>query len=244
MPYDQNGNWVDNGNGALWGGIGTGALSGAVAGTSIEPGIGTLVGGVIGAGAGLLSGESQKKKGTALLNQNQYPYQPVPQGIQQNAQQANRLALQGLPSAQYQQAMKNIQRQQQDAIVASQSRKSGMDTVANTGQQTNDAQQNLAAADTQARLGNIQSAYQQNQVLGQYTNAAFDWNQKNRYLQNWQYGQSLVGAGNQNMIRGIDAGASSIVRAASQIPWGNGTGNNNNNNSNNGSLYGLLGAFN
>lgn len=41
--------------GVNWGGVATGALGGAAAGTAIFPGIGTAVGGVIGAGGALLS---------------------------------------------------------------------------------------------------------------------------------------------------------------------------------------------
>jgi hypothetical protein len=214
MPYDQNGNYYDPSeqNAQLWTGVGTGAVSGALAGSSIAPGWGTLVGGLAGAGWGLYSGLHQENQAKKLQNQNPYPTQTVPQGIQQNAQQANRMSLLGLPSAQYQEAMKNIQRQQETAIIAAQDRKAGMDAIAGTNQQANDALQQLSAADVGARRQNIQTAYGQNQVLGQYQQSAFDWNSKQKYLQNYQYAMSLLGAGNQNITRGIDTGASAIAR--------------------------------
>lgn len=188
-----------------------GAASGAAAGTVVGP-VGTAVGAVIGAGYGLYSGLHQKSQANKLMKQNQYPTQQVPQGIQQDATRANQLALQGLPSAQYQQAMQNIQRQQANAILASQSRNAGMGTIGSIQQGVQDAQLGLAGQDEAARLKNIENAQQQNQVLGQYQNQAFDWNSKNRYLQTYQYANSLMGAGYQNVTRGIDSAASGLTR--------------------------------
>lgn len=217
MPYDQYGNYIsDQQVGPSGGQIAMGALggaaSGAAAGSVALPGIGTAVGALVGAGYGLYSGLHQKSEARKMMQSNPYPTQPVPQGIQQNATQANRMALQGLPSAQYQEAMKNIQRQQASAIIGAQNRRAGMDAISSTNQTTNDAYQQLSAQDAAARRQNIQTAYGQNQTLGQYQNQAFDWNQKNKYLQTYQYAQSLMGAGNQNVTRGIDAGASGLVR--------------------------------
>lgn len=217
MPYDQYGNYIsDQQAGPSGGQIAMGALggaaSGAAAGSVALPGIGTAVGALVGAGYGLYSGLHQKSEARKMMQSNPYPTQPVPQGIQQNATQANRMALQGLPSAQYQEAMKNIQRQQAGAIIGAQSRRSGMDTIGSTNQSTNDAYQQLSAQDAAARRQNIQTAYGQNQALGQYQNQAFDWNQKARYQQNYSYSMALLGSGNQNLTRGIDMGAAGLTR--------------------------------
>jgi hypothetical protein len=224
--YGQQSNQYNTGS--ILAGAGTQAAAGAAAGSVVGP-IGTLAGGILGAGWGLYSGLHEKSQANKLLKSNLYPTQPIPQGIQQDATRANRLALQGLPSAQYQQAMNNIQRQQENAIVASQGQRAGMGTIGNIQQGTQDALLGLSAQDQAERIKNIQNAQQQNQVLGQYQNQAFDWNQKNRYLQNYQYGMSLLGAGNQNIARGVDTGLSGLVRS-SNSPYlsglfGNGGGN-------------------
>src|ERR1700755_2248261 len=99
---------------------GKGAALGALAGPE-----GALIGGVVGAGYGLVSGLFQKKKGNALLKQNQYPTEAIPPAELANQQAAQNMANEGMPSAQYQAANKNIQRQQAAAIAASQDRRSG-----------------------------------------------------------------------------------------------------------------------
>jgi hypothetical protein len=205
--------------GSLGSTVGKDALTGASLGLSVGTPfggvggvIGAGVGAVAGAGLGLYSGLHQKAQAKKLLQQTPYPTQPIPQGIEQNATEAGRLALQGLPSAQYQQAMNNIQRQQENAIIASQGQRAGMGTIGNIQQGGQDALLGLSAQDQAQRIKNIENAQQQNQVLGQYTNQSFDWNQRNRYLQNYQYAMSLMGAGNQNIVRGIDAGASGLAR--------------------------------
>lgn len=233
MPYDQSGNYYDSSgpsNGSIWAGIGTGAGSGALGGAALGP-WGAAAGAIIGAGAGLYTGLRERSQAKKLQQQNPFPYQAIPQGIQQNAQQANRLALQGLPSAQYQETMTNIQRQQANAIVAAQERRSGMDTIGNINQTTTDAQNQLSGEDVAARRQNIESAYQQNQTLGQYTNNAFDWNNKQRYTANYNYANALLGAGNQNLLRGVDTGASGLARILSTLTT-----------SNNNSRYALLGG--
>lgn len=230
MAYDQNGNSTGQSTdsqiggaisglaplasqaGGMGGGIGSDALSGAGAGFTIGGPWGAAIGGIVGAGWGLYSGLHQKAEAKKLLKQNPYPTQPIPESIQQNASAANRLALQGLPSAQYQAAMNNIQRQQQNAIQASQDRRSGMGAIGQTNQTAQDTQLNLSAQDQAARRQNIMNAQQQNQVLGQYQNQAWQWNNQQKYLQNYQYAMSLLGSGNQNITRGIDAAASGLTR--------------------------------
>src|SRR6201989_1982911 len=92
---------------------GAGASIGALAGPE-----GALIGGVVGAGYGLVSGLFQKKKANALLKNNPYPTQPIPAEELANQEAAQNMANEGMPSAQYQAANKNIQRQQAAAIAA------------------------------------------------------------------------------------------------------------------------------
>lgn len=199
-------------NNQLWGGIGSGALSGAAAGTAIAPGWGTLIGGVVGAGEGLITGEEQKSKANKLLGQPRPGYN-IPKEALDNQQIAQNLALTGLPSAQYEQAMKNIQRQSNQAISSAQDRRAGIGLIGTIQQKANDATGNLDAQNAEARRKNIGTLLQQNQNVAGYRDKQFDWNQKQKYQQNYNYGMQLLGAGNQNIVGGIDKGVAGLMRS-------------------------------
>jgi hypothetical protein len=200
---------------------GTGAKLGGYLGPE-----GALVGGVLGAGVGLVSGLFQKKKGNALLKNNPYPTQSVPVDELANQQQAERMADEGMPSEQYQQAQKNIQRNQAQAIAAQQDRRSGGANVGAIQAQSNDAEGNLAGQSAQMRRQNQLNLQTVNTDVAKSRTAAWDWNSKQKYLQNYQYGQSLVGAGNANMMSGADKLLGGLTQAySSGLFTGNGGGN-------------------
>lgn len=188
-------------------GIGGDALKGAGEGAalgSIIPGVGTLIGGAAGAVIGGAVGFFQKKKGNALLKKNPYPNQPIPAEELANQQAAQNMALEGMPSEQYQAANKNIQRQQAAALFDSQDRRVGSANVAAIQQNTNDATGNLDAQSAAIRRQNQLNLQNVNSGVAAYRDKAFDWNQKQKYLQDYQYGMSLVGSGNANMMSGSD----------------------------------------
>src|ERR1700753_1422813 len=165
---------------------GTGASIGGMLGPE-----GALIGGALGAGVGLVSGLFQKKKGNALLKQNPYPTESLPVEELANQQQAERMADEGMPSAQYQQAQKNIQRQQAAAIAPSQDRRRGGANIGAIQAQADDASGNLDSASAQMRRQNQLNLQTVNSQVAGYRDKAFDWNQKQKYLQNYQYAQSL-----------------------------------------------------
>lgn len=189
---------------------GTGAKLGGYLGPE-----GALIGGALGAGVGLVSGLFQKKKGNALLKQNPYPTQSIPVEELANQQQAERMADEGMPSEQYQQAQKNIQRSQAAAIASQQDRRLGGANVGAIQAQTNDAEGNLAAQSAQMRRQNQLNLQAVNSQVAGYRDKAFDWNSKQKYLQNYQYGMSLVGAGNANMMSGPDKLLGGLTQAYS-----------------------------
>lgn len=188
-------------------GIGGDALKGAGEGAalgSIIPGVGTVIGGAAGAVIGGAVGFFQKKKANALLKQNPYPTQNVPVDELENQQQAEQMADEGMPSAQYQQAQKNIQRQQAAAIAANQDRRMGGANIGAIQTQTNDAFGNLDAQSAQIRRQNQLNLQTVNSQVAVYRDKVFDWNSKQKYLQDYQYGMSLLGTGNANMMSGAD----------------------------------------
>jgi hypothetical protein len=198
---------------------GTGATIGALAGPE-----GALIGGALGAGVGLVSGFFQKKKANALLKQNPYPTQAIPVDELANQQQAERMADEGTPSAQYQQAQKNIQQNQAQAIASQQDRRMGGANVGAIQAQSNAASGNLDAQSALTRRQNQLNLQTVNSGVADARQKAFDWNGKGKYLQNYQYGMSLLGQGNANIVGGADKLLGSFTQgAASGLFGGNKT---------------------
>src|SRR5882724_12803411 len=107
---------------------------------SVVPGVGTLIGGIGGAAIGLASGLFGKKKANNLLKQNPYPNEAMPSEVTANQQIAEGAATEGMPSEQYQQAQRNIQRNQAASMAAASTTAGG--AVRNIGaiqQASNDA---------------------------------------------------------------------------------------------------------
>lgn len=213
------------------GDVGSGASTGAAIG-SIIPGVGTLVGGAVGGLIGLGVGLFGHKKANNILKQNPYPTYNVPNEELANQQIAQNMANEGTPSEQYENAKKNIQRQQSAAIQQSQDRRSGVQTVGAIQQGVNDAYGNLdaqsAAMRRQGQLGLINV----NNQIGAYRDKAWQWNQQQRYIQQYNYGQSLLGQSNQNIVSGADKILGGVASAYNSGLFGNGGGNNRSNNVN------------
>jgi|SRR6185369_295494 len=184
----------------------SGLLGGAGAGSALGP-LGAVAGGLIGGITGLF----QKKKGNKLLDQNVRPNQTLPAELLANQEDAKQMANEGLPSQQYDNANKNIQRQQVAAIGNAQDRRLGGALVGGIQQRTNDATANLDAADADNRKqGRINLQNVNNQVAS-WRDKLFDWNQKQKYIERQNYGMSLLGAGNANFYGGLDKVTSGLL---------------------------------
>lgn len=157
---------------------------------------------VVGAGTlayKAISGAAQKKQGNKLLNQ-PYPEYQIPTEITDNANK-------GLPSEQYSQAMKNIDRNKAFTISGAQDRRSGLGMLARTQQSANDATLNLDVANAKARMEN-------QKILAGYKDKQWQYNTKGKYDRDYNYGMNLVGAGNQNISSGVDDLISGVGSAA------------------------------
>ncbi len=181
--------WVDSG------------LAGAGAGSALGP-WGAAAGFLVGAG-GALIGAGQKKKGNALIS-SPYPYQPIPQEVLDNQTKANAAAERGLPSEQYQNAMKNIQRSTNNAIKMSADRRGGLALIPTIQQGATDATLNLDTADAKQKIQNQKTAYDINNQVAGWKQKQFDWNQKDKYNRDYNYGMQLIGAGNANEGNALD----------------------------------------
>ncbi len=169
-----------------------GGAAGGLLGGPIGAGIGSLAGGLLGA----ITGAGQKNKAHNLLNSLQFPNEQIPYEVTQAASE-------GLPSEQYNLAMKNIQRQQNAAISNAQDRRGGLATIAKTQQISDDAMGSLDAKNAEARMQN-------QKALGNWRDKVWDNNVKQKYIRDYNYAQSLLGAGNVNFTEGLDKGIAGV----------------------------------
>jgi hypothetical protein len=153
---------------------------------------------------GLVSGIGQRKKAKELLSRTQRPMYAIPAEILKSQKQAELTAGQGLPSQQYNQAMQNVLRRQNEAIKAATDRRSGMMSIAAANRAANDAGLNIDVADAEQRLRNQNTLHDVSGRTAQFRDKQFQINQMEPYIQNYNYAQSLLGAGNQNLMGGID----------------------------------------
>lgn len=204
---------------------GSGAATGASAG-SIIPGIGTGIGALAGGAIGLVSGLLQKHKANKLLNGLQYPTEQLPAEEQENTNLLRQQAATGLPSEQYSKAMRDIQRQQLFALQSAHDRRGGIGALAGIQQGTNDANLNLNVQDVQMRLQNQAKLIQQNSRVGGIRRDLFDKNIRDKYVRDYSYGMGLKGAGNANVIGGLDKAASGAGYIADGLFGRGGNGGN------------------
>lgn len=117
----------------------------------------------------------------------------------ENLLQARRMALVGMPEAEYQKQLQNIYRNQSVALGALRDRRSALAGATSIQQATNDATANLAAEDARMRRQAEQTA------LGQANRSATLKGQEAAYQR--EYGQALSGAAMQNFFNAAGAGA-------------------------------------
>lgn len=192
---------------------------------SVIPGVGTLIGGAGGAAVGLISGLFGKKKAKGILASNPYPNESMPSEITANQQIAQGAATEGMPSEQYQEAQKNIQRNQNAAVSAASTSPGG--AVRNIGaiqQQSNDATGNLNAQSAEMRRQNRGELYTANNAAASWKDKLFDWNSRQKYIQNYNYGMGLLGQSNANIMSGADKLLGTAAGAAASGLFGGGGG--------------------
>ncbi len=159
------------------------------------------IGGVLNFGVGV----AQRAQGNKLLKKlGTAPKENIPNAILQNQQMATNAANVGLPQEQYNNAMKNIQRQQMMALRSAGDRHGVLGSLAGITQAGMDATGNLDARDAAARANNQKALYGINNLVGNWQDKIWQNNVNNPYMRQYQYAQSLLGTGNQNAVTGLD----------------------------------------
>ncbi|PWT73186.1 MAG: hypothetical protein C5B59_13995 [Bacteroidetes bacterium] len=200
-----------------WGAVGSDAISGAAVGTSILPGWGTLAGGLVGGAIGLFTGGSQKKQGQNLVNQ-PYPANQVPEAIRENKVRAEAQANQGTPAAVMEQHLRDLREGRMTAMRYA-LENGGPNAAIKAGpsiqNQYDRALGNVYAQDASDLMRNRNTIYGVNNTLGAYQNNAWNWNYRDKYLRDYNYGMGLLGMGNANMMGGYDRIAAALTHFAS-----------------------------
>lgn len=168
-------------------------------------------------GMSALQGLSQQRKGRQIAANNPFPNQEIPAAILENQQKAKLYENQGLPSEQYQQAMRNINRNSTAALRTATDRRGGLGMASTIQQAANDAKLNLDVANANAVRQNQQRAMQQNNVLGQWQNNVWDWNKRQKYMQTAASARALMGAGNANLNQGMDRTLGGILSGSDYL---------------------------
>lgn len=181
-----------------------GLLGGASPWGSIASGIGGIVSGIFGGG--------QKKEGKKLLKEiGESPNESIPTEVLQNQKMAQARANQGLPSEQYSQAMRNLQRQQVMQLRNAHTRRGGLATIAGGQQDYNNGLLNLDVTNANAKMQNERALYGVNNTVGNWRDKVWQNNVKDVWNRKYQMANSLLGKGNQNVSKGIDSVASAGI---------------------------------
>ncbi len=159
-----------------------------------------------------------------------------------NQKQAEINAQNGLPSEQYNLAMRNIQRQQMNALSRSQDRRSAGALIPAIQDNSNMATLNLDAKNAEARLGNQRYLGSvNNQIAG--TKGRIYGNYLANYLRQQDYARKLQYAAAKNKDDAIESGVGGLVSFGGMMGGGSGGSGGGNMQSLGGSVGGLAGGY-
>ena len=177
---------------------------------------------------GAYQGHKQKKEGERALSKLDRPQYEIPQELYDNMSDAERMEVEGLPAAQKKAFVQNIERSQQQALKSQADRKGGLLGIQQSMQNETDAYSNLtsmdAAAYQQSKMNKQASIERARLGLAQAKDKKFG-------VQSAQYGedvtsaQGMIGAGQQNLMQGLQGiGAAGINAMSMANPLGGGAG--------------------
>jgi len=168
-------------------------------------------------------GKKQEKEGKNALKNLVAPNYQIPEELQKNLTESELRALEGLPTAQKNQYIQNVQRQQQETLNAAADRKGGLLGIQESARNATDAYTNLVSMDAEARVRNQQQVQQNRLAIADAKDKQFAY-KKGRYQDGLQSAQAMIGAGEQNFAGGLDTIAGSALQAGSML-LANGGGN-------------------
>jgi len=171
----------------------------------------------------MYKGNQQEKEGKNALKNLVAPNYQIPEELQKNLTESELRALEGLPTAQKNQYIQNVQRQQQETLNAAADRKGGLLGIQESARNATDAYTNLVSMDAEARVRNQQQVQQNRLAIADAKDKQFAY-KEGRYQDGLQSAQAMIGAGKQNFAGGLDTIAGSALQAGSML-LANGGGN-------------------
>ncbi len=145
------------------------------------------------------------------------PQYKIPEEITQGLALANQRGQQGLPEAQKQEYLSNLQRGQAYSIGQAGSRKAGLQGIGTLNENQNTGYANLLSQDSAARMANQKEIYGQLQNVANYKDQAFQLNQVNPYYENIAKRDANRGALFQNTKQASDLSAASVSQAGQAV---------------------------
>jgi len=186
--------------------------------------------GVASAGYGIYSGARQKSKAKKELERlnREKPIEQIPQEVLDNQQMAKLRSQTGLPSEQYNEAMKSISRQQSRSLRKASDRGMGLGLVAALDDNANRAIEKLNVDNAKAKLQNERVLMDVNNQIANWKKGIYDRNVRQVWDRNYDYNMGLQGQGNQNIANSINsainlAGTVALTKLAGGSGDGNGT---------------------
>lgn len=196
-----------------------------------------IVSAAIGAGSALFGvgkSISQSAQANKIDKNNQRPNYTIPDEFRQNVELAKNMAKVGMPQQQYNNQIKQIDRNQAGALGAMAKSANPSANIASIVRQGNDATGNLNAADAAARANNERYAIGINSQMAQQKLNEQQYNKFDKYTENYNKSAALRGAAAQNMqgaVNGVSNMATNMY-ALNQGGSGGGSGMQESNNFN------------
>jgi len=177
-------------------------IASAATGATPWGSIAQLAGGLLSTGIGLI----QRGQANRWLKRNPEQAETMPSEIKRNQQLAEIRANTGMPQEQYNNAMKNIQRQQLMTLRRASDFGGGkaLAILGGVNQQGNDAVGNIDARDAQMRVDNEGKLIDVNNQVAGWKSQLFDRNVRQKWLRQYQEKMGELTAGNLNTVGGVD----------------------------------------
>lgn len=193
-----------------------------------------IIGAVVAVGTatyGIAEGANQKRRARHQLEalDKSKPVETIPEEVLRNQELANLRAKTGLPSEQYNLAMKNIQRQQMRTLRGAADRKMGLSLLPSVDDNALRATERLDAENAGARRQNEKVLMDSNNQIASWKKGIYDRNVREPWNRSYEYNMALKGQGNQNISNSIVSGINALGSLGTAL---GGTQGNNNSNSN------------
>lgn len=151
-----------------------------------------------------IRGLFQKGRARKLAEQNVRPIEEIQPEFIANQQLAQKKANEGMGGAQYEQAKQDISRQAAEAVNRTQSRRGALGAISAVQSAAGKQQLGLDVQSEALRTANQRQLMNVNLQTAQEKKRLWDWNFRQKYIENAQAIRALAGAGEANVQGGLN----------------------------------------